>query len=76
MDAFIECFKSAIRIHLSDLPWWLLAVLIACIILAGISALGGPLPIMAVLAGCAIVAGVSIVGSVLIALAQSIWDCI
>lgn len=76
MAAFLECVRVAFLRHFPDLSWWLLAVLIACLIAAGISGLGGPIPIGAVLVGCLIVAGVSIVGSAIVALAQAIWDCI
>lgn len=71
------CIKAAFSRHLSDLGWWLLSVLIACIITAivgGAATGGAALPV--VLVGCLVVSGISIAASLLYALARTIWDCI
>jgi len=72
-----ECVKAAFVRNFPDLSWWLLSVLIACILVGiagGIATGGTALPL--ILAGCAAVAGISIVGSALVALAAAIWDCL
>ena len=75
-SALWKCISAAFVRNFPDLSWWLLAVLIACIIagaVGGIASSGALLPV--IIAGCAAVAGISIVGATLVAIASAIWDC-
>ncbi len=71
-----SCIWAAFKANFPNIGLWLLAVVIACLIAAGITAIGGPGPIAAVIVGCLIVVGVSIAAAALLALAQAIWACI
>ncbi|MDP2959745.1 MAG: hypothetical protein Q8N53_25300 [Longimicrobiales bacterium] len=59
-----------------NLDFWLLGILIGCVVAGIIGLLGGPVVAGALAVGCLIAVGVTLVGSAVVALGQAVWDCL
>lgn len=72
-----SCVKEAFKANLPyNLDFWLLGILIGCVVAGIVGLLGGPVVAGALVAGCLIAVGVTAVGSVIVALGQAVWDCL
>lgn len=78
MSAFSDCVGETVSSFIpDDLSWWLVSVLIACLVTAligGVVTGGTALPV--IIAGCAAVIGISIVGPALLGLAAGLLSCL
>lgn len=78
MSAFSDCVGETVSSFIpDDLSWWLVSVLIACLVTALIGGgVTGGAALLPIIAGCAIVVGISIVGPALLGLVAGLLSCL
>lgn len=78
MAGYTECVKETVKACVPpDIGWWLLALLIACLVTAlvgGVATGGAALPL--IITGCAATIGICIAGPIVLGIVAGLLRCL